>query len=187
MMKEITLSITIILAAPLASIFLIHAPALAQSEQQTTIPCSEDPAFNLLDFWLGEWDVFIEDRQAGTNKIVKILNGCAIHEFWIDARGQQGHGLFYYQNATGLWKHIWITENATERGGVKEKQQVAVMENGSVQFLGKIPPAGGGSYLDRTTLTPLQDERVRQLIEISTDGGDHWQAVFDGVYVKRKD
>ncbi len=153
-------------------------------ESKRNIPCSEDTAFQLLDFWLGEWDVFIQNRHVGTNSIKKILNGCAIHEYWTDARSQQGHGLFYYQKATELWKHIWITENATERGGVKEKQLVGIMDDGSVQFQGEIPLNGLKSYLDRTTLTPLPDGHVRQLIEISTDGGESWRSIFDAIYIR---
>jgi hypothetical protein len=47
-------------------------------------------------------------------------------------------------------------------------------------------PASGEIYLDRTTLTPLEDGRVRQLIEISTDGGHSWRSIFDGYYSRRE-
>lgn len=36
----------------------------------------------------------------------------------------------------------------------------------------------------RTTLTPLSGDRVRQLIEISVDGGESWRRVFDALYVR---
>jgi hypothetical protein len=40
--------------------------------------------------------------------------------------------------------------------------------------------------LDRTTLTPLPDDRVRQLIEISRDRGVTWQTNFDAYYAHPK-
>ena len=46
-----------------------------------------------------------------------------------------------------------------------------------------IPLAGGGTYLDRTTLTPLADGRVHQRIEVSGDGVA-WRTVFDAIYVR---
>jgi hypothetical protein len=38
--------------------------------------------------------------------------------------------------------------------------------------------------LDRTTLTPLADGRVRQVIERSSDGGTTWTTGFDAMYVR---
>jgi len=75
-----------------------------------------------------------------------------------------------------------VTDGARGRGGVKEKTLVATHADGSLRFQGEIPLAEGGSYFDRTTLTPLPEDRVRQLIEVSADG-TAWRAVFDAVYV----
>ena len=36
--------------------------------------------------------------------------------------------------------------------------------------------------IDRTTWTPLEDGRVRQHWESTTDGGKSWSTVFDGYY-----
>ena len=67
----------------------------------------------------------------------------------------------------------------------KEKRRVDAEAPGAVRFQGEIPLAAGGSYLDRTTLTPLDGGRVRQVIEVSRSGGDAWQTVFDAVYVRK--
>lgn len=37
--------------------------------------------------------------RRGTNRITKILNGCAVSEDWRDADGTRGMSLFYYQPA----------------------------------------------------------------------------------------
>ena len=73
----------------------------------------------------------------------------------------------------------------TDAGFVKEKAQVDGAPAGSVRFQGVIPLKGGGRLFDRTTLTPLPDGRVRQVIEQSHDGGVTWQTGFDAYYVRK--
>lgn len=70
-------------------------------------------------------------------------------------------------------------------GGVKEKRLMERYEDGGVRFQGEIALPDGRTYLDRTTLSPLDGGRVRQHIEISTDGGRSWRTTFDAVYVPR--
>lgn len=143
-------------------------------------PGCRDPLYAQLDFWVGEWTVWAGDEQAGHNRIEKILGGCALLEHWTSASGGEGKSLFYVDDA-GAWQQVWVTERATEPGGVKAKTQVDDAPESSVRFQGVIS-RDGGSYLDRTTLTPNEDGSVRQLIEISTDDGMTWTATFDAVY-----
>lgn len=156
----------------------LAAPARGQG-------CAGDTAFETLDFWVGEWEVFVGAQRVGTNRIEKILGGCAILEHWADARGSEGKSLFYHQPATGEWKQVWVTATPGRPGGVKEKTLVERLPDGGVRFQGEIPVEGGGSYLDRTTLMPAGDGTVRQLIERSTDGGTTWEVGFDAVYRSR--
>ena len=46
--------------------------------------CSEDPAYAVLDFWVGEWEVSAAGERVGENRIEKLLQGCAIMEHWTD-------------------------------------------------------------------------------------------------------
>ena len=148
-------------------------------------PCERDHAFNKLDFWLGEWDVFVGDQRVGTNRIEKILSGCAVMEHWTAASGGHGKSLFYYAPVTGEWTQVWVTEDTTRPGGLKVKRLVLQFDDG-LRFQGEVPLPNGGSYLDRTTLTPLEAGRVRQHIEISTDAGGTWETTFDAVYVPKE-
>ena len=153
--------------------------ALAQNEKPK---CSDQPAFQLLSFWIGEWDVFSGDQKIGSNKIEWILNECAIVENWRDGRGEEGKSLFYYQPAENRWKQVWVTENPLRPGGVKEKAHIETLENGSVCFQGRMIGSEGAIYLDRTTLVPHENGHVTQIIEISADDGENWQGVFEAVY-----
>jgi hypothetical protein len=73
----------------------------------------------------------------------------------------------------------------TDAGAVKEKAQVEDAPAGSVRFRGEIPLRDGRKLLDQTTLTPLPDGRVRQVIEQSNDGGKTWRTVYDAIYVRK--
>lgn len=125
--------------------------------------------------------MWADGEQVGTNRIVKVLAECAIEEHWQGSGGGRGQSLFYYTPSDGAWKQVWVTEQATVPGGVKEKAQVDGPE-GSLRFQGTIIRPDGVTYLDRTTLTPDGFGNVRQHIEISTDSGETWRTTFDAEY-----
>lgn len=166
-------------------LFAILMTAAASAQQPGPPSCAETEEMHALDFWLGEWDVFVGDQLVGTNRIEPILDRCAVMEHWTDAGGNEGKSLFYYLPSEETWKQVWVTERALAPGGLKEKTLVETFENGGTRFQGTIVLPEGRSYLDRTTLTPIDGDRVRQVIEISTDGGKHWESRFDAVYVPK--
>ncbi len=142
-------------------------------------PCGA-PEYRQLDFWLGQWQVVgAQGQPLGTNSILKILNGCALIENWKGAGGNEGKSLFYYNAMDKTWKQQWVTDG----GQVKEKHLIAALDSGGVRFQGELRRDDGSIILDRTTLVPLEDGRVRQVIEQSADGGETWRAGFDAVYV----
>jgi hypothetical protein len=145
--------------------------------------CAGDPAFHILDFWLGTWRVTADGRYAGTDVVTSELGGCAVVEKWADADGSRGLSLFVYDSFSGRWQQTWVTGLATRAGGLKYKTLVARYSNGGVRFQGILPaPPGKPPILDRTTLTPLINGTVHQVIEISRDGGSTWAATFDAIY-----
>lgn len=151
----------------------------AQSAPQPT--CVDTPVYELLDFWLGEWDVFVGDEQVGHNRISKVLEGCAITEDWHGAGGTHGMSLFYV-DPDGTWQQVWVTGQATRPGGTKEKSLIERPDDRSVRFQGRVRHPAAGEWLDRTTLTGLADGSVRQVIEISRDHGENWTVTFDAFY-----
>ena len=146
--------------------------------------CQADSTYGVLDFWLGQWDVYEGDTLVGTNRVTRVLRGCAVLEEWRDAEGGEGRSLFYVEPGTGRWKQVWVTDDARRVGGTKEKHLVARLPDGGVRFQGELPLPDGRLVLDRTTLTPIRAGEVRQLIEISRDGGTTWHAGFDARYRK---
>jgi hypothetical protein len=155
---------------------VLAAPAAA------AVPCAGDPAYDLLNFWLGDWTV-VDPSGApqGRNRIEKVLDGCAILEHWRDEGGGEGKSLFYVDRATRRWKQVWVTD----AGLTKEKEQVAGGDyrGPGVRFQGVVRRPDGTLVLDRTTLTPMPDGRVRQRIEQSADDGETWRA-WEGFYTR---
>lgn len=143
------------------------------------------PEYHRLDFWIGDWNVVSASGEAlGANRIESILKGCAIQENWSEPSGEEGKSLFYYSPGQSRWKQVWVTDSAIALGGMKEKGALPVA-GGGMRFQGELVDRDR-IILDRTTLTPLADGRVRQIIETSTDGGTTWRVQFDALYERKR-
>lgn len=140
--------------------------------------CRTMQEYRLLDFWLGDWDVFVGNQKVGTNKIEPILNSCAVIENWKDATGAEGKSFFYFELADKVWKQVWVTD----QGYMKEKIQQKTPAKGEVTFQGEVLNMKGKKVLDRTSLV-LEKNGVRQIIEQSEDAGKTWTVTFDAIYV----
>lgn len=137
------------------------------------------PEYGALDFWIGDWVVYDQDRvRAGTDRISKTPDGCALVETWTGTLGDSGRSLNFYDARTMRWNQIWIGDT----GGIVVQQGTAT--EGLVRLLGETVRADGTKVLNRLTLASLDGGRVRQLAEISTDGGRTWQTQFDFTYVR---
>jgi tetratricopeptide (TPR) repeat protein len=157
-------------------------PEFDAIHQKLSKPCESDPAYHALDFWVGKWEVRDPNGELqGHNDIVKMLNACAIQENWSSTSHHDGKSLFYYDVGEKKWKQVWITDD----GNMKEKSVVEHYPDGGIRFLGIVHGKDGSAVLDRTTLTPLSDGRVRQVIEQSVDNGKTWGS-WEGIYSKQK-
>jgi hypothetical protein len=150
-------------------------------------PCRDQAQGRALDFWIGDWKVVnvTDGTPAGENRIARLLDGCAITETWhgVD-KGDDGMSLFTYDARRHLWDQVWVTQDTSRAGGLKHKTMTGILYANAVRFQGTIA-APKGDVIDRTTLTPWRDGRVRQTIEWSKDSGKTWKAVFDAFYVRK--
>ena len=162
---------------------LIAFPMISSvsAKSSDSVRCNDLPSYHLLDFWVGDWDVYVGEELVGFNRIEKTLNGCAFAEHWVDSTGNEAKSLFFV-NDSGEWKQIWVTERANRPGGIKEKTIVDIAPEDGVRFQGVLYHPDAGQWFDRTTLMPAENGSVRQLIEISSDAGNTWETTFDAIY-----
>jgi len=90
---------------------LLLAAAFPAAAQQT-VGCNS-PESKQLDFWVGEWDLTYGDGGKGTNRITKILDGCAILEEFTGAPGVKLNGRSFstFDVATRRWKQAWVDDS----------------------------------------------------------------------------
>jgi len=139
-------------------------------------PCSGE-AYSQFDFWVGTWTVMAGGKRAGTNRIEKVLDGCALLESWRSAGNHRGHSLTFYDAPRKLWHQTWIDVAG----------QPLYLEGrfagSSMQLEGTRPgEAGTPPVMHRVVWTPLAGGTVRQHWRSSSDGGRTWTDVFDGYY-----
>ena len=160
--------------------FTALPPFLAVPAAEETRHCGA-PEHHQFDFWIGEWEVRTPDgRLAGTNRITTIVDGCGLQENWTGARGMIGTSLNTYDESRRRWHQTWIDSSGSVLlldGSFKDGRMV---------LAGSTPSGAGETTDDRITWERLDDGRVRQLWEQSSDHGATWTTVFDGRYTRRR-
>ena len=79
--------------------------------QQAPPSCEELDVHRQWDFWVGEWDVVVNDSTrapAGANTITSRHNGCMLQEEWRSVAGGTGSSVNFYDGARGVWRQVWV-------------------------------------------------------------------------------
>jgi hypothetical protein len=152
---------------------------------QQPSPCSTDPRYRELDYWIGEWDVrgVKQPPEAPPNRsvITKIHDGCVILETY-NAPGYSGQSFNIFDRSRGKWHQTWVDN----KGGLHEYW--GGPKDGSIIYEGSIPapPGQTGRAQLRMSLFKAGPDTVRQLAEITKDEGKTWQVAYDLTYTRRK-
>ena len=152
---------------------MFHALLLAAAT--ATAPCS-DPANHQFDFWLGNWTVATKDgKPAGKDLVTRDYDGCVIIEHWRGAHGTNGEALNTYLPDTYQWQQSWADNTGLTLHLVGKF-------DGTKMVLSETHVGNGKATIDRVQWMRLADGRVREYWQSSSDGGAHWQDVFDGYF-----
>ncbi len=144
-------------------------------------PCLSSENYRHFDFWLGEWDVFVNGNKVGENSITMAKGGCAIHENYTTARNYAGQSINFFDPIDQKWHQHWVGSSGDTYNYLETKR-----DDGLLQFESKFMNPGGNITLSRLTFTLLEDGTVRQLFESSSDEGKTWTSAFDGIYKKKE-
>ena len=158
-----------------------QATVLAAQTTPAAPPKCDAPEHRQLDFWVGDWNVTMRGQQAGTNLVTLEEGGCLVHEHWVGAQGGTGQSFNFYNREDGAWHQVWVSST----GNVLDL--TGHYADGTLTYLGENRRPDGTTQRHRLSFHPNPDGTVRQLWEISTDGGATWTTSFDGLYAKRKD
>ncbi len=149
--------------------------------KQAATPCLHDPTSRQFDFWAGEWEVFDgQGTRQGSSRVEPSLDGCLLIENWQAALGGSGKSFNTYNAGTHKWQQFWVSNNGTVTAYEGE------FKDSAMRFSGTQNPRAGKAVPVRLTFTPLPDGRVRQMGEISSDGGASWSVGYDLYYVRKK-
>lgn len=169
-MRILSIALIVVVAASIA------APVVGQD--QAAAPCST-PQARQFDFWLGTWEVTAKDKVAGHNTITSILGGCVLlEEYTAAASAYSGKSFNYYDDADGKWHQVWV-----DTGGLRLHLSGGYAD-GKMSMSGE-RRQGDETIVDRITWHNNDDGTVRQVWDVSKDGGATWKTVFDGLYRKQ--
>jgi hypothetical protein len=162
------------------------APYRASSAYRTTLelarrnqhPCAGDADHRAFDFFAGRWRVTTADGiVAGTNHVEVILGGAGLVERWTSVNGYQGTSLNRLDPATGTWRQTWVDD----QGDVIEFVD-GHAGDGAMRFV-----AHGEGVERRLTFFDEGSDALRQLAEVSQDGGTTWSVEYDLRYRRLAD
>jgi len=168
------------------SIFIYYCFTLIA--QSTASPCS-GPNYRQFDFWIGQWDVYgPKGKKAGDSKISLILDSCIILEEWkstgvTNGVHFQGKSFNTYNAATGQWQQTWV-DNA---GGSNEYLSGNAEGNKIIFLTSPFPFTKDTMAVRRLTFFNLDENKVRQLGEISKDNQSTWAIEYDLEYRRKKE
>ena len=164
----------------------LSGAAAGQSKTKAATPAGPkasgcaSPAHRQFDFWLGEWDVATpQGTPAGSNRVERLLDGCALQEHWTAADGSKGTSLSSYDAVVRKWRQTFVDDTG----------QVLLLEgefkDGKMVLQGEKTMGRQRSALQRISWQ-LAGDKVRQRWDISQDDGKTWSLLFEGVYTKKK-
>jgi hypothetical protein len=162
------------------------APYRASSAYRTNLelvrrnqhPCAGDPDHRAFDFFVGRWRVTTSDGiVAGTNHVEAILGGAALVERWTSVNGYQGTSLNRLDPASRTWRQTWVDD----QGDVIEFVD-GRFADGAMRFAAH---AEGAER--RLAFFDEGPDALRQLAEVSDDGGTTWSVEYDLRYRRLDD
>ena len=141
-------------------------------------PCKFDDNYRKFDFWVGEWDVYIQGQKIAESSITNTNGNCGILENWRPTNSNGGNSISYYDPADKKWKQNWVAG-----GSVSHYEEPENYSDGDIQLIAK----GNNNWFRMIWTYNKIDDTVRQTQESSTDEGKTWTMGFYGLYKRKQE
>ena len=151
---------------------------VALAVERAQKPCMFDAGYRQFDFWVGEWDVLVNNQKVGTNHIKMLQQGCIIEENWTSPL-QTGQSFNFYNPVTKKWHQSYMDSS----GG--NWMMDGEYKDGAMRYEGYLYTPQGRTPV-RVTFYNLGPDKVRHTAETSADDGKTWTQGWDGLYVRRR-
>ncbi len=157
--------------------------AIVEQVDKNARPCAYNEKARELDFWVGDWNVYNQVGQlAGTNTIQNLLQDCVIHEQWSSPfTGFNGQSFSTYDPTIEKWRQTWVDNKGTTNLFVGE------VVDGSMVFERESTDPEGNVTITQMIVTPMEDGKVHQVGQSSSDGGETWTVNYDLTYVQKEE
>ncbi|HEX7288510.1 MAG TPA: hypothetical protein VF532_20165 [Candidatus Angelobacter sp.] len=154
--------------------------AVVAALKKNAAPCDTSQESAQFNFWLGEWDVQTPQGQhAGNSSIQKILGSCVVLENW-SGGGLDGKSFNIYNRSLKKWQQYWVDTSG------RVTVYTGELVDGEMHYLAEAGTQNGMQISRKMTFSKLGSDKVRQLGEMSTDGGKTWTVAYDLIYVRKK-
>jgi hypothetical protein len=133
----------------------------------------DSPESKQLDFWVGEWDLTYGDGGKGTNRITKILDGCAILEEFTGAPGVKldGRSFSTFDVNAREWKQTWVDSEGSYldfKGAFEDGRMIFRRE----------ATRGGNKFLQRMVFADVTPQSLLWTWQRSDDGKE-WKTLWE--------
>ncbi|HZV85049.1 MAG TPA: tetratricopeptide repeat protein [Brevundimonas sp.] len=154
-----------------------YAVQLERADQLAN-PCRHQPEFAAFDFWIGDWDIYVNGQFAGRNLITREMNGCIIHERADLVGGYRGESLNYYDPLDRIWKQTFVSNGANVVVYTGSSPRAGRMEMSGTS----VAPGSTSAQLQRVVWELQADGTLTHVVSVSNDNGATWGPGFVGLY-----
>ena len=155
----------------------ITTTAISQTADEKAFPCRYGEQYKPLDFWLGEWDVYVNDKKTATSSITKSEGGCTLHEDYKTLSNYYGRSMNYYDPVDKKYTQIWVDKF----NGIIIFKEIEARKG----YLKLQADDGKGTLTNMDYTLDSSTANVIQTMASSKDGGKTWKNSFSGTYKKR--
>ena len=151
---------------------MMTVPAAALAEAGEPVGCAT-PEYRAMDFRIGHFTGQTADGlPAGMSDVEAVLSGCALIEEWQGAVSGKGIAFFYRSRQEDRWHLNYVNDDGEtlELSGLADAEGVTFSGMGSFY---------GYSGLQRIRWQREPGDAVRQLWQLSQDGGKTWTSVVE--------